>query len=224
MLRRFLVMFIIPAVVTVGPWLLFSAPKWWSRVTAAISGGSSNTAGPPTAPDNATAPTASGTPQALPAPQETPSSPDRIPLAELAEVLRFDVSPRWVMDRWPRVSAGLSQLQLQGYRVPLVTGTAEDDIAGSLTYYFNPRQQVQRITLQGSTGDGRKLVQLLVSRFGFARRLTNDPSSFVFEAPGPDEKVKSVLWLRPLRVVKAEDVHQRFQVSLVLERPEAPAS
>ncbi len=62
-------------------------------------------------------------------------------------MLRFDVTVEWVMQRWPRVSTGLPYLQLQGYRVPLVTGTKVADLAGSLTYYFNARQQVQRITL-----------------------------------------------------------------------------
>jgi len=56
-----------------------------------------------------------------------------------------------VISRWPRVSAGLAELQLQGYRVPLVSGTTANDLAGALTYYFNSRQQVQRITFQGTT-------------------------------------------------------------------------
>ena len=71
---------------------------------------------------------------------------DATPMPSLAEVLRFDVTVAWVMQRWPRVSTGLPYLQLQGYRVPLVTGTTVADLAGSLTYYFNAQQQVQRIT------------------------------------------------------------------------------
>ena len=70
-------------------------------------------------------------------------------LPGLDEVLSFDRSVEWVMQRWPRVSTGLTYLQLQGYRVPLVTGTGLSDVAGSLTYYFNAGQQVQRITLRG---------------------------------------------------------------------------
>ena len=79
-----------------------------------------------------------GTPDkpAKPAPLEGVTARD------LGEVIRFDGSPEWVMARWPRVTAGLANLDLQGYRVPLVSGTAQDDLAGSLTYYFDRNQQV----------------------------------------------------------------------------------
>ena len=66
---------------------------------------------------------------------------------------------------WPQVATGLGQLQLQGYRVPLVSGTTEGDVAGSLTYYFNAQQQLQRIAFQGNTGDPRNLIVLLRSRY-----------------------------------------------------------
>ena len=55
-----------------------------------------------------------------------PPRADRLPLPSLAEVLRLDVTVEWVLQRWPRVTTGLPQLQLQGYRVPLVTGTKDD--------------------------------------------------------------------------------------------------
>ncbi|HEV3024657.1 MAG TPA: DUF6690 family protein, partial [Pirellulales bacterium] len=61
---------------------------------------------------------------------------DATPVVDVQQAFRFDVTSAWVLGRWPRVSAGLSQLDLQGYRVPLVTGTKPDDLAGSLTYYF----------------------------------------------------------------------------------------
>jgi hypothetical protein len=218
MLKKLALFVAIPVAIAAAPWALFSASGWWSKVTAAISSNSSATTpdGSMPAPVKA-ASTEDG--KSAPAPPDT-SSPDSIPVQGLAEVLRFDVTTGWVMMRWPRVSTGLAQLQLQGYRVPLVTGTAEDDLAGALTFYFNPRQEVQRITFQGTTGNPRKLVQLLTGRYSFARRLTNDPSSFVYEVPGPDKKAKSMLWVRPAPVVKSDDTYRRFQVALILERPE----
>ena len=86
---------------------------------------------------------------------------DTMPLPSLAEVLRFDATVDWVLQRWPRVTTGLPYLQLQGYRVPLVTGTGLADVAGSLTYYFNARQQVQRITFRGTTGDPQRFGSLV---------------------------------------------------------------
>ncbi len=92
------------------------------------------------------------------------------PVRGLAEVFQFNVTPDWIMRRWPQVATGLGQLQLQGYRVPLVTGTRESDVAGSLTYYFNAQRQLQRIAFQGNTGDPRQLVGLLSSRFNLTWR------------------------------------------------------
>ena len=63
------------------------------------------------------------------------------PVLSLEEVLRFDVTTAWVLSKWPRVSANLAELDMQGYRVPLVTGTGDADVAGSLTYYFNAKQR-----------------------------------------------------------------------------------
>lgn len=137
----------------------------------------------------------------------------------MAEVFRFDVSPRWVADNWPRVSTALAQLELQGYRVPLVTGSAEDDLAGSLTYYFNPWQQLQRITFIGTTGDVRRLVTFMTSKHGFARRLTNDPGQFLYEVPGPTGTPRGILWIRHFPVLKADRPHERYEVNLTLDRP-----
>lgn len=92
----------------------------------------------------------------VPVGEGSPISVEGTPVRDLAEVFRFDVTTDWILRHWPRVSTGLAQLQLQGYRVPLVTGTGEADLAGSLTYYFNARQKVQRITFCGTTGDAAR--------------------------------------------------------------------
>ncbi len=136
---------------------------------------------------------------------------------DLAEVLRFDVTPDWVIQRWPWISAGLSQLPLQGYRVPLVSGTAPDDVAGSLTYYFNAHQRVERITFEGTTGDPAGLLKVLIGRYGFARRLTNDPGLFRYEVPVPRGPAKSYA---DLRLIQPNDPHRRYQIELVIVRPE----
>lgn len=147
--------------------------------------------------------------------------PNPQPLS-LDEVFRFDLTIREVLARWPRVSTSLADLQLQGYRVPLVTGPTETDLAGALTYYFNSYQQLQRITFQGTTGDGRELVQFLSTRYGFQRRLTNDPSLFVYEAPRLGGPPQSILRMKLAPTLKVEYPHQRFDVWLVIERPEEP--
>ncbi len=148
------------------------------------------------------------------------SSAHTMPLPSLAEVLRLDVTVEWVLQRWPRVTTGLPQLQLQGYRVPLVTGTTTADVAGSLTYYFNAQQQVQRITLRGTTGDPSVLASLLTSRYGFARRLTNDPGVILYEAVDSSNRPVGSLKIRSAPVVSVSQPRTRFQIELVMDRTE----
>lgn len=225
------ILFFVSALAVTGPYLLTTGKHWWSTSSAAVTSAAPAT---PAASSHAATPSAvpatrtESTPGGRYAPAEptnnslTPNTPvpEGIPVRDLNDVFRFDITTGWIISRWPRVSAGLSQLELQGYRVPLVTGTAEDDLAGSLTYYFNPRQEVQRITFLGTTGDPRKLVQMLASRFGFGRRLTNDARLFRYEVHNPDRTVRSSLDIRPAKVVKATQQFQRFEISLSVERPE----
>jgi hypothetical protein len=144
-------------------------------------------------------------------------SADATPVVELHEAIRFDVTTAWVLGRWPRVSAGLAELEMHGYRVPLVTGTRPDDLAGSLTYYFNRDQRIARITFHGSTGDARKLVALLATRFGFIRVLTDDASLFLYEVKENGKPI-SELRIKPAKIVRADSPHSRFEVSLRMSR------
>jgi hypothetical protein len=141
------------------------------------------------------------------------------PTPAMAEVLRFDISPAWVLQRWPRVSTDLARLQLHGYRVPLVTGTSQSDVAGSLTYYFNPGQQVQHITLRGTTGDPRALISFLSEHYGYVRRPNNDPSRLVFESVNSSGKPMGWMIIQSAPVVRADRPYQRYALDLTMDRP-----
>lgn len=238
-MRRFLLYIVLPGVAIAGPPLALGAWKWWkaqggtlSWPVLAISSSGEPSAAPDALgealavrPSRGLAHTPSGSRSAAPGMVDPSNGPDSVPEqspppVELAEALRFDITPGWVMTRWPRVSAGLAELQLQGYRVPLVTGTAENDLAGALTYYFNPRQQVERITFRGTTGNAGKLIEFLVRQYRFGRRLTNDPRIIRFEVPGPRGEPRSWLEIRPAGVVKSSEPFRRLSVVLVLHRPE----
>jgi len=148
----------------------------------------------------------------------TGAQPQRV--HPLDDALRFDVTTAWVLANWPRVSAGLAELDLQGYRVPLVSGTADGDVAGSLTYYFNPKQRVARITFFGTTGDAGKLVALLESRYGFKRTVVPEPNLFVYQVKSWG-KVQSELRIRPASVVRSDIPYARFEVALLMDRPKS---
>lgn len=151
-------------------------------------------------------------------PQEEPTAVLAGPVEwDLAEIINLDVSKHWVFGHWPRVSTSLSSLDLEGLRVPLVTGGGAQDLAGSLTYYFNRQQRVERIVFRGTTGDAGPLVALLQMRFGFQRQLTDNPQLYLYR-PRKRGRVQSELRIEPRGVVRRDAPQERFDVWLTLQR------
>ena len=136
----------------------------------------------------------------------------------MTEAFNFDVTTGWILQRWPLASIGLADPRLQGYRVPLVTGTAQTDLAGSLAYYFDSQQRVRRITFDGITGDARELVRLMTSRYRFTRRIVPDAGQYRYEAAHPDGKTISTLEIHAAQMVRTDDPFGRFKVKLILQR------
>ena len=153
-----------------------------------------------------------------------PTNPSNLPIEgvgiqHVSQVFRFDVSMQWVISTWPRVTTGLADLQVQGYRVPLVTGTRPTDVAGALTYYFNPQQQVQRILFHGSTGDPADLVNFLTQRYGFERITVSDPGMHLYQRKEGLGKITGEARIRSLGVVRQDTPLNRWDVSLIMDRP-----
>lgn len=136
---------------------------------------------------------------------------------DLYEVIRFDISPRWISERWSRVSTVTADLDLEGVRVPLVTGPRADDLAGSLTYYFDKRHTVQRVTFHGTTGDERRLVTTLCSVYGFREQPSVGGSLFVVMNSG---KPISVMRTTHAPVVRANLPNAQREVMLEINRPD----
>ena len=137
-------------------------------------------------------------------------------VGDLREVLRFDISPDWVINRFSRVSTVLADLNLKGLRVPIVTGTRADDMAGTLTYYFDHRGALQRVTIHGFTGHPAKLVGTMTQFYGlqsepaleagvYTRRWNGLPVHFLRMTHAP--------------VVYSDAVHQKYTVFLELNQP-----
>jgi hypothetical protein len=72
----------------------------------------------------------------------------------------------------------------------------------------------------GTTGDSRRLVALMATKFGFVRELNDDPSLFLYRVR-EGRKVISELRIKPAHVVRSNEPYSRFDVSLLIERPEA---
>ena len=132
------------------------------------------------------------------------------------EVLNFNITPSWVIARWPRVTTGLANTRFDSFRVPLVTGTHVSDLAGSLTYYFDKKKKLQRVTFHGYTGDDRRLVYIMTKYFG----LKPEPSlgGDIYVARW-NRKPKSMLRILRPSVVRRDAPFSHFEVQMELNRP-----
>jgi hypothetical protein len=134
----------------------------------------------------------------------------------LLSVLRFDVSPEWVSSRWSRVSTTLAEMDLEGLRVPLVTGSETDDLAGSLTYYFNHKREVQRIAFDGYTGDPRPLIATVTQYYRLQEEPTLGAGLYLAKWNG---NPTSMLRIRHSPVVRANYPNSHYEVRLEINRP-----
>jgi phosphoglycolate phosphatase-like HAD superfamily hydrolase len=135
---------------------------------------------------------------------------------DLREVMRFDITPDWVIQRFARVSTVLADLHLEGFRVPIVTGTRRDDIAGTLTYYFDRSDRLQRVTIHGFTGDPKRLIGTMTQYYGLAHEPSLEAGVYTKRWNGYPVHF---LRLSHAPVVLAEEIHQKYTVFLELNQP-----
>ena len=131
------------------------------------------------------------------------------------DVFRFDITPQVVAQRWSQVSTGLGNSQLQGHRVPLVTGNDETDLAGSLTYYFDANLKLRRITFLGTTGNPRKLVEFLGKQYGFRHMQTGNARAMTYQVR---YRFTGRLKVTPNEILDKHLASTNYQVELSLER------
>jgi len=137
------------------------------------------------------------------------------PVVTIEQAFRFDLTPQWVGSRWPRVSTVLGEPEQLGMRVALVTGTRPDDVAGSLTYYFDPHHQLQRITFEGLTRDPRRILAATVTPYNLRSLPTTGAAHYV--AGDPDDPTSEV-FVEHLPVLTADPEAPRAEVSVDLRR------
>jgi len=151
-----------------------------------------------------------------------PAPPDSLvggPIHDLREVLRFDITPDWVTSRFSRVTTVLAATELEGLRVPVVTGIGPSDLAGTLTYYFDYSGKLQRVMLHGFTGDVSRVVETMTQHYGLQAEPTLDAGVYTRRW-----NAKPVHFLRITRapVVYSDALHHKFTVFLELNQPNLP--
>jgi hypothetical protein len=135
-------------------------------------------------------------------------------ISNFGEVLRFDLSPQAITQKWSRVSTGLSDPRFQGYRVPLMTGTSDSDLVGSLTYYFDGRPRMRRITFLGTTGNPRQLVDFLSRQYGFRRYRDGNARVTAYRVRYP---YSGLLQIMPAEVLDKHQASTNYQLQLSIE-------
>ncbi|MBI3864380.1 MAG: hypothetical protein HY290_21050 [Planctomycetia bacterium] len=141
-------------------------------------------------------------------------------VSDFGDVFRFDLSPQAITQRWSRVSTVLSDMQLQGYRVPLVTGNAESDLAGSLTYYFDGRPLMRRITFVGTTANPQRLVGYMAKYYGFHQVPGNSPRAMVYRTKSGFTRARfsGELTVTPAEVLDKNFASTNYRVVLSLAK------
>lgn len=134
---------------------------------------------------------------------------------QLEDIFRFDLTPQAITERWNRVSTGLGDVRYQGYRVPLVTGTTPSDLTGSLTYYFDAKPHLRRITFLGTTGDPARVADFCAKHFGFRRYQTGNPRIITYR---PGFRYNGQLEVTPAEVLDRRLAESNFQIELSVER------
>ena len=138
------------------------------------------------------------------------------PIGDIREVARFDITPDWVLSRFPRVTTILAETDLEGFRVPIVTGTRTDDIAGTLTYYFDRSGKLQRLTLHGFTGDPTRMVDTATRHYGLQHTPSLEAGVYTRSWNGVPVQF---LRLTHAPVVYSDAIHQKFTVYFELNQP-----
>lgn len=135
---------------------------------------------------------------------------------DLREVLRFDISPAWLPQRFSRVTTVTADVQMDGLRVPLITGTRPNDIAGSLTYFFDASQSLKRIQLHGMTGDPSHLAHLMVNFYQLKQEQSLGGQLFTSRW---NNRITSMMQIAPAPVIYAGADHSKYIVFLELNQP-----
>ncbi|HBE69908.1 MAG TPA: hypothetical protein DDW52_17315 [Planctomycetaceae bacterium] len=210
-----------------GPYFLFETETGRFVRHIAVPSATSSVDAPPEGHLTSVGGSASGASPEFPW-QNTPAAPETNilnakpdtfpapPIVSLPEALRFDVTPAWVTSRFPRVSTIAGEPQLDAMRVPLVTGTSPGDMAGTLTYYFDAYQRLQRISLQSVTGDPNRFVSELQQAYKLEQQPSLGGALYLMSWNG---KATSVLRISPAAIIRSDSPYSRFEVFLELNQP-----
>lgn len=145
----------------------------------------------------------------------TPARPGDGPVP-FDQIVRFDLTPDSITQNWSRVTTTQSEHFLLGMRVAVVTGPEISDLAGSMTYFFDDQDQLQRISLQGYTGDASRLIAHCEQAYKLEKQASLDAGMYIALWNGMPT---SVLHVARAPVIRADSPRTQYYVTLEINRP-----
>jgi hypothetical protein len=79
--------------------------------------------------------------------------------------LRWDLPRGFLIWQHPNAAIVPTERNLLGYRIPFTTGLQPQDLTGTLTYYFDSKDQLQRMELSAASGNPWPMTQWLLPQF-----------------------------------------------------------
>ncbi len=141
------------------------------------------------------------------------------PVTNFLELFSFDITPEWVEARWSNITI-VGPLTTRGYRVPLSTGPTDSDLVGSLTYYFNNRLELEKITFEGYTGSLDRLV-ISLQYFNMSKRVTSDPNALLYLSESlADNRVSFLKSYHRLLPLEEGNPMKKYWITMELYPPE----
>lgn len=137
-------------------------------------------------------------------------------ISDLREVIRFDVTPGWVLQRFVKAFTTVTEDRLDAIRVPLITGNTEYDLDGTLTYFFDPQHELKRVQLHATTGNASPIVQLMEQYY----HLNAQPSlGGHLYTTGWNRVVTGLMHIAPANQVTNFGSQSRYRITLELNQP-----
>ncbi|MBU6236393.1 MAG: hypothetical protein KGQ51_01110 [Planctomycetes bacterium] len=137
------------------------------------------------------------------------------PVYDLREVIRFDMHPMALPQRFGQVTTLTGYPQFEAYRVPLTTGTGPTDLVGTLTYCFDANKAVQRIQFLGTTGDPSMISGMMVHFYGLRPEASLGGQLFTTRW---NNRITSLLQVRPADVMTAQSPSGNYHIFLELNQ------
>ena len=147
------------------------------------------------------------------------------PEHDIRRVFRFDLTPMRIKQRWDRVTSQSIGRNYRSFRVALVTGVNPWDLHGSLTYYFDQNQSLQRISFKGWTGDATHFLKVMNSSINFESLPTQWAGAYEARRNGffKRESFAGILMREPA-VIRSSVPNERMAIVMELNNPQGNLS